>query len=216
MNPTDRWLQKWENKFGRFAPPYIIVLVVGGMALVYAMKFLDRADLAAFLDFDRDAILSGQVWRLITFVFMVPDFGLIMTVLELYLLWLMGSALDREWGSFKFDVFYFAGMIGTALAGLLTGYATNIYINLSLFLAFAIIFPNYELLLFFILPVKVKILAYVDVVLLLGMLIFNTWPGRLAVLLSLINIAIFFWHDGKKTIEHARRRAKWKRDINGK
>ncbi len=63
---------------------------------------------------------------------------------------------------------------------------------------------------------KVKILAYVDVVLLLGMLIFNTWPGRLAVLLSLINIAIFFWHDGKKTIEHARRRAKWKRDINGK
>ncbi len=148
MNPTDRWLQKWENKFGRFAPPYIIVLVVGGMALVYAMKFLDRADLAAFLDFDRDAILSGQVWRLITFVFMVPDFGLIMTVLELYLLWLMGSALDREWGSFKFDVFYFAGMIGTALAGLLTGYATNIYINLSLFLAFAIIFPNYELLLF--------------------------------------------------------------------
>ena len=93
----------------------------------------------------------------------------------------MGSALENEWGSFEFNVYYRFGMVGAIIAALLSGYADNTYLNLSLFLAFAQLFPEERLMLFYLIPVKVKWLAYVDWVLFGLALVFGNWSTRAAV-----------------------------------
>jgi len=104
--------------------------------------------------------------------------------------------------------------LGTIAAGLITGFTTNVYLNLSLFLAFAILYPNFELRLFFILPIKIKWLAIVYTVFLVIALIFNTWSGRIALLVSLANIILFFGKDFIGHIKNRHRKAQWKRNNN--
>ena len=97
------------------------------------------------------------------------------------------------------------------IAGFITGGATNTYLNMSLFLAFALIYPDFQILLL-ILPIKIKWLALIDAAMLLLMLLTDTWAGRLALLLSMANLALFFWRDGYQTIKNAYRRYQWKKN----
>ena len=212
-----RQLAVWLKKIERYAIRNLMKYIVFGMGGVYLLDlFISPAlgySLSYFLAFDLDAILMGQVWRLVTFIIYPPSASILFVFITLYLYWLIGAYMEDHWGSFKFNLFYFCGMFGSMLAGLITGFATNFYINLSLFLAFAITYPDFEFLLFFILPVKAKWLALIDGLLYLYMLLYNTWPGRLALFLSLLNIFAFFSVDIKQMIYYAHRRAQWKRKL---
>lgn len=145
-----------------------MMIIVFGMAAVYLFDLLfypvNHISLSSLLAFDRSAILRGQIWRIVTFVFIPPNSSPFFIFLSLYFYWLIGSSLENQWGAFRFNVFYLCGVIGTMLFGFITGYATNYYLNLSLFFAFALIFPDFQLMLFFILPVKVKYLALLDAI----------------------------------------------------
>ena len=90
------------------------------------------------------------------------------------------------------------------------GFATNMYLNLSLFLAFAIIYPNFQVRLFFIIPVKMKWLAIANAVLLGFMFINDSWAGRVVLLVSLANIILFFGKDFINGIKHRDRRRQWR------
>ncbi len=192
-------LNKLERKFGKFAIPNLMTIIVFGMALVYLINFFTNPEytfnLSSLIYFDKGLILQGQVWRILTFVFDPPDSSPIFIIFALYFYWLIGSALEQQWGSFRFNVYYLTGMIGTIIAGLITGYATNSYLNMSLFLAFAMLYPNFEVLLFFIIPVKMKFLAWLDVILMIVSMIFSGWSERIAVLVSFLNFLLFFWGD---------------------
>lgn len=194
-----RWLNKLERKFGKFAIPNLMNIIVFGMAIVFAVDtFINpeyQFNLSSLLYFDRDLIFQGQIWRLITFVFLPPDSSLLFIIFALYFYWMIGSGLEAQWGSFRFNVFYFTGVIATIISGLITGYAFNTYLNLTLFLAFAILYPNLQVLLFFFIPIKIKWLAWIDAILLAVTCVFNTWPGRIALLVSVANLLLFFWHD---------------------
>ena len=113
-------------------------------------------------------------------------------VFALYFYYLIGTALEREWGSSWFNIYYIFGVIGTIIGGFITGYATNYYLNLSLFFAFAAMYPNFEVLLFFFIPIKIKWLALLDAALFLISFLFGTWPDRAAIIASLVNFLIFF------------------------
>jgi hypothetical protein len=109
---------------------------------------------------------------------------------------LIGSSLEQEWGSFKFNVYYFMGIIGTIIAAFISGNpVTAMYLNLSLFLAFAKIYPDYELLLFFILPAKVKYLAWIELAFIGFTIITAPVSIKLAAAASLFNYLIFFGKD---------------------
>ena len=193
---TLRWLNQLERKFGKFAIPNLMGIIVFGMAIVFAVDlFINPSyefNLSSILYFDRDAILAGQVWRLITFIFLPMSSSPIFILFALYFYWMIGTGLERQWGSFRFNVFYLLGIIFNIISGLITGYATNDYLNMTLFFAFAMLFPNFQVLLFYFIPVKIKWLAIIDAVLLGVSLIFNTWSGRLAVLFSILNFFVFF------------------------
>jgi len=206
------FLQKLQNKFGRYAIRNLMMYVVGAMAAVFVAGLVTPVNLIGLFAFDAAAVMQGEVWRVITFIAIPPATSMIFIIFVLYLYWLIGSTLENEWGALKFNIFYLCGIVGTVIAGFITGFATNFYLNLSLFLAFAILNPNFELRLFFVLPVKMKWLACLYAASLLFSFIFNTWPGRLALIVSILNVILFFGKDFVNIIKNRHRKAQWKRD----
>ena len=136
---------------------YIIVLY----AIGFVMNTFFNGLYDAYFSLDFAMIFKGQVWRLVTFILQPPSNSIIFVVFVLYFYYLIGSVLERIWGSFRFNVYFFTGVILNILAsliiyliwGLSFKLSTN-YINLALFMAFAMEQPDMEVLLFFIIPIK--------------------------------------------------------------
>lgn len=210
-------LDKLDRKFGRYALKNLMTIIVVGTAIVWALDMLvyvrTGVDITAWLYFDKAAIISGQIWRVLTFVFVPETYNPFLLVVSLYFYWLIGNALEREWGSFKFDLFYLCGVLGAILSGFITGYATVDYLHLSLFLAFALLYPDYTVLVFYILPVKVKWIAIIDLIGLILLFIFSFWEERIALLVALLNVALFFTARCVYSIRAWRRRRKWKKEA---
>lgn len=189
------WLNKLEKRFGKIAIKNLMMNIVSINAGVYVM-LLVRPDLYDKLILNPSMIMKGEVWRLITFVFIPPQASLLWILLILYMSFLIGSSLEQEWGSFKFNVYYFMGIIGTIIAAFIGGNAvTTIYLNLSLFLAFARIYPDYEISLFFVLSVKVKYLAWLELAFIGYTVITAPVTIKLAAIASFLNYLIFFGKD---------------------
>ena len=104
-------------------------------------------------------------------------------------------------------------MVGAIIAALLTGYGTSTYLNLSLFLAFAFLFPDHEVLLFFFFPIKMKYLAYVDWALFILQLIVGDWATRGAIIASLLNFFLFFGGDFIRWIKNQKKYAAQRRNF---
>ena len=213
-------LDKLDRKFGRYALRNLMLIIVIGTALVWFLETIivgkTGTSIIGYLYFDREAVFRGEVWRIFTFVFIPDSYSLFSLALGLYIDWFIGNALEKEWGAFRFDLFYLCGWIGAVLSGLILGYATNEYLHLSMFLAFALLYADFTLYLFFVIPVKVKWLAIIDVVLLIVLFILGTWPSRLALLMSLFNIVLFFGGGVLRSIKQRRRRKKWQKEATRK
>ena len=206
-------LDKLQRKLGRYAIPNLMLYIIAGMGFVFLVDMVvypvTGFSASATFAFSRPLIMRGQIWRLITFIFIPQTYNALFLILSLYFYWMIGSALQSQWGSFKFNLYYLCGVVGCAVGGMLTGYASNSFLNMSLFLAFAMIYPEFTVLMIF-LPIKVKWLAMIDAVLMLLMFLTGSWPERVAQIISLANLALFFWRDGYLTIKNAYRRYKWK------
>ena len=165
--------------------------------LVFVVQMLlPSVNLYGALALSRAALMRGEIWRLVTFIFLPPNSSFVWILFSLYFYWMIGSALENQWGSSRFTLFYLIGMLGTILAVLITGgYADNTYLNLSLFLAFAAMNPNFRMLIFFVIPIKIKYLAIADIVIYLIAFITGGWNTRLMILLSLANLFLFMGGD---------------------
>lgn len=190
------WLDKVERKMRWFAVPNLMMLLSGLMLAVFLLELaLPEEAVSQYLWLDWNAVRAGQIWRVLSFLILPPAASPFFLLFSLYFFCLMGNGLESQWGASKFTLFYTVGALGTIIGSLFTGFATNQYLNLSLFLAFAAIYPNYTVMVFFILPVKVKYLALLDVLLYLYLFFQIGWPERVALLLSLANVLLFFSPD---------------------
>ncbi len=194
----ERLLARLERRLGRFAIPNLTYVIVFGMAAVFVLSFA-KPEFEDLLVLDVNAVKHGQVWRLITYLFLPPPvsssgaFRLFFMFFALYLLWLMGSNLENEWGSFKYNVFGLVGMIGTTVAALITGSpSTNFYLTTTLFLAFATLFPDFSIYVMWILPVKVKWLALLAGGYLIYAALVGDWGERAAIIAATGNYVLFF------------------------
>ncbi|MBR0143488.1 MAG: rhomboid family intramembrane serine protease [Clostridia bacterium] len=212
-----KFLDRLEYKFGRRALRNLMLYIVIGMAIVFVSDFILYPQIGITLSelftFDRAMIFSGQVWRVLTFVFLPPDSSIIFIVFALYFYWMIGSSLENAWGAFRFDVYYLVGVLGTIAGGLLVGSATNVYLNLSLFFAFAMLFPNHEVRLFFFIPIRVKWLAILDAVLFVIGFVFSGWGGRVSMLVSVANFFLFFAGDFIEMFRSWKRKRQFRRDF---
>ncbi len=181
-----------ERRVGRYAIEHLTYAIVGGMALVF---ILGQAlpHFYGLLRLDIELVKAGQVWRLVTYLFLPTSSSLIWILFSLYWVWMVGSNLENEWGPFKFNVYYFLGMAGTTTAAWLTGAAVgNSFLNLSLFLAFATLFPEYEIRLFMLLPIRVKWLGLLSAAYAAYAFVSGDWVVRGAVLAAIGNYFLFF------------------------
>ena len=209
MNKLRDAVDRFCARHPRFGIPNLMLYIVIGNVAVYLLSVLTRSnDIGAldFLAFSLGGLLRGEVWRIITFVF-VPEYtSPFWLIVSLYFYYWIGSTLEREWGTARFNLYYLSGtlltVLGAVLSSLITGQygllvAGTTYVNLSMFLAFAVLFPNVQVLLFFILPVKMKWLAWVDGALFaLGIVtsLFNgNWTGVILPIVALLNFLVFIW-----------------------
>ena len=199
MRSIESWLNRFCYKHPRFGIPNLMNIIVMGSVLVYLLDMFSQNSFSSLLYFSLPHILQGQVWRLITFVFIPLNSSLIWFVLSTYLYWMIGTTLEREWGSTKFTLFYVMGVVLNILLGLLTGYATMTYVNLSMFFAFATLYPNTQFFIFFFIPVKVKWLAWLDAALfawsVVNYLIHGQFLLALIPILAILNYFLFFSAD---------------------
>ena len=164
-------MKNLRNRFERFCfshrnwgVPNLMLFITIGSALVYLLSMFDNSyTLYYALRFDRSLILQGQIWRLFTYVFTYNGGSLLFTAVGLFCYYSLGQAMENLWGTLRFNLFYFTGLIlQDIFCMILGGRADIVYLNLSLFLGFATLYPDMRFLLFFFIPVKAWIFALVD------------------------------------------------------
>lgn len=206
------WLSKLERRYGRFCIPNLISVLIAGQIVVYAVELFVNQYIAAELMLLRTGLMAGQLWRLVTFIFVPFSSGSILSfVIGTYFTWFIGSALEREWGDFRFNLYILLGMVGAVAACLATGYATTYCLSLSLFLAFAMLYPEMEVLLFFVLPVRVKYLGIVAAAVWALSFLTASGAGKVNYLLCMLGFIVFFGPQLWRSVRAWWRREQWKR-----
>ena len=199
-------VQRFCARHPRFGIPNLMLYIVAGNVIVYLLMMFTQtndANALAFLTLNTSAVLKGELWRIITYVFVPTSSGIFWLLISLYFYYWIGSTLERQWGTAKFTLYYISGVlltaVGVLIASLISGQSYTVagsyYVNLSMFFAFAFLFPDHEILLFFFFPIKMKYLAYVDWILFAVQLIFGDWSTKAAIIASLINFFLFFGGD---------------------
>ena len=208
MRCNMNFLNKMERKIGKYAIPNLMIYLIAAYCIGFVI-YTVNPNFMLMLTLSPYHILHGQVWRLITWILMPTDTRVFSLLIMALLYYQLGSALERSWGTFRFNVYIFGGMLFTVIGAFIlygiyaaagTGsletislissltFTTN-YINLTIFLAFAVMYPEMQILLFFIIPVKMKWMAVVYAVLIAINLILTSWGGRI---MSILNFLIFF------------------------
>ena len=198
-------MKNLRNKFEQFCYqnrykgiPNLMLYVTVANAIVYVLSMMDQNyTLYSFLCFDRSAILRGQIWRLITYPLIYgAGSGLITMVISLVCYFSLGRAIENTWGTFRFNLFYFSGIILMDIFCLIFGgNATAHHLNLTLLLAYATIYPDSQFLLMYIIPVKAWVLALVDLLLVLYDIFVFDFPLNLFPLVAICNYLLFFGKD---------------------
>ena len=177
--------------------PNLMLYMSLGAGLVYLFSMATGNDiLYYYLMFDRELILQGQIWRLISYPLTYSGGNIFFTLITLLCYYSLGNAMENIWGTFRFNLFYLSGVVMMDVYCMIFGgYADVYYLNLSLFLSYATMFPNAQFLLFFIIPVKAWIFALLDLVLVLMGLISYPFPYNLFSVISIANYFLFFGKD---------------------
>ena len=211
------WLYRVENKISRFAIERLMSIITVAMAIVFVMDTLlyYMSDAGAFLTswlyFDRAAIFRGEIWRIITFLFVYPEgSSILFCILSIYFYWWSGNAVESRMGKARFNLYYLFGVIGSIIAGLIIGSMTNVYLNLTLFLAFATMFPELKLFVLFIIPVKVKWLGLLEGIFLLFIFVTSSFYTKIAIFVAVLNYLLFFGSDLIRIVKNTYREIKWR------
>jgi membrane associated rhomboid family serine protease len=201
------WADKLERRFGFLGVPGLPRILVGFAALVFALTWLVPG-FTSVLDLDPGRVLQGEVWRLVTYIFIPQTLSPWWVLFALWFLWWIGDGLERAWGPFRLTVYLVVGMIGTTAAAFFFGSNfSNSMLLASLFFAFASLYPDEVIYILFILPVRMKWLAWVSAAFVLFGFFVNSNSYRAALLVALSNYLIFF---GPEMIYRARHR----RDVS--
>lgn len=197
------WLDKLEKKFGRFAIPNLTMYLIGAYIIGFGIYYF-LPGLFKWLTLEPYFILKGQVWRVISWVLVPPSGSLISIIFIVLLYYSLGTALERAWGTFRYNVYIFSGILFTVIGAFalyfiagtgMIGYGglfSTYYINMSIFLAFAVSYPDMELLLYFIIPIKMKWMAILYAVFILYGFITGNFISKVAIAASLLNFVVFF------------------------
>lgn len=237
MKAVSRWLDRFCYNHPNLGVPNLMKYIVLGNVFVYIADLLFNGMASLWISFYPELILKGQVWRLVTFIFApMPSGGYTVFgqafffALTTFFYYWIGTSLERQWGTARFNVFYGLGVILTVVVGfatyavipitheLLGGYyfetANMYYVNMSMFFSFATLYPDMRVFLYGIIPLKVKWLAWLDGVFFayrIGYYLFS--PVKIMALLpviAILNYLLFFWEDLFNMLRRTGERARYR------
>lgn len=206
MRKLNAAVERFALTHPRFGVPNLMKYIVFGNVIAFFVLRLWGIAALDFLALDWSRVLHGQIWRLVTFIFVPETSQPFQLILSLYFMYFIGNMLEREWGTPKFNLYYLSGAVLTALTALVSFIAFRsgvtygtYYVGMSMFLAFAVLYPDAQILLFYIIPVKAKWLAIADLVLfavdILRSLAGLRFLQALLPIAALLNFLVFFWCD---------------------
>ena len=209
MNFLRKHVERFCYRHPRFGVPKLMLALALATAAVYLISMMDPS--GAFLSalaFEPGRILRGEVWRLISWM-ILPSTWSFWLLIALYFYYFIGSTLESVWGAGRFTVFYLLGALLHVIVGFLlyfifgwSLYLHPYYLNMSMFFAFATLFPEQRVLLFFIVPIKVKWLAIADALLIFVPAIVQVFTGNWPILLmpvaAVVNYFVFCGSDLKR------------------
>lgn len=239
------FLTKLERKFGRFTIPNLTLFLIIGFIIGFLIEVFEPQAIS-MINLDPAKILHGQVWRLITWVLMPPNGASILIILTLMFYWFVGRTLESVWGEFRYNLYIFSGILFTDL-GMILSYlvlvltgqdemaavfsyvglseigVSSYFLCLSMFLAYAVLFPEQDLITFILfipIPVKVKWLGYLDVAFLIYYVMYYLMlhyiPGVIAVIMSVLNFILFYFllrGKYKTPTRHKKRARTYKKNV---
>lgn len=201
------FLNKMERKFGKYAIQNLTFWLIGAWVLGFIIQYT-MPEVQKMLTLEPALILRGQVWRVVSWLLIPPAVNILFLIFFLSCYYFIGTSIEQAIGTFRYNVYLIGGILCSILgAFILYGgyylvrgsvlgigyYFSTQYITMSLFMAFAVIYPNVEFRLYFIIPIKAKWMGIVDAVWMLFMLIASNAAGRTAIIASLMNFIIFFF-----------------------
>ena len=215
-----KFINKLERKFGRFGIPNLTVYIIGCYVLGYFLAMLAPGVLD-MLSLDMSMVMRGQIWRLVTWVIYPPSSvggtgNLVMFLLAIFFFdYPIGTSLERTWGTFRYTLYIFSGLLFTVIAAVLLhaftgGYVTmngityslggsiftTYYISVSVFLAYGVSFPNMRVMLYFIIPIKMSWMSiFYGVMIIYEMISYirmGAWFMAVLIVASLLNFVIYF------------------------
>ena len=193
-----------EKKFGRFAVPnlnkYIAVIYSIGLFIVS----INAAFYWKYFSLDITKLLSGQIYRIFTFLIYPPfiSFNILFSILGIYIYYNFTTALLYVWNDFKFNLYILNGIFFYIIIGIIVSFLTGSnhliildpsYFAFSIFIAFAFNFPDTTFLMFFILPIKAKYLALIEIVLYLMLFPNSTISDKASIIASLLSAGLFIY-----------------------
>ena len=197
------FLDKLERRLGFIAIPGLVRAIVTLNVLVFILVYLNKG-FDSYLALDVARIGAGEVWRLVTYIFVPQMSHPLLVLIALWFLWFIGDGLERAWGAFRLTLYFLVGMIGTTVAAVLSNSQfSNQMLFTTLFFAFAHFYPDEIIYVFFILPLKIKWIAWVYAAFLLLAFVTQSNSYRLALIAALSNYLIFF---GPGMIQQLRQR----------
>lgn len=203
-----------KNKLNHIAVKNLTTTIIIGQVLVYL------GIQSGFITYDALAlnyadILNGEIWRVVSFLIIPPTTSPVWALISWYVLYLMGSNLENYWGELHYTIYILVAVVLTNLVAFIFNIyvATNYYLQSSIFLAFAFLNPNFQVRLFFIIPVKIKWIAIVNWILYTWILLTGSSGEKLLLAASIMNFIIFFSKDILNKTKYRGKRVKTKIEL---
>jgi hypothetical protein len=223
------WIDRLEAKYGRYAVPNLTVFLIVGQVLAYlansAPGAAGRGPLLGSILFEPDKVLAGEWWRLVTFLFTPPSTNPLFAFFFWYLFYLMGTTLEANWGALRYNLYLLLGYAASVVmafvawfaAGVPGESASNAFLYGTVFLAFARLYPDFVMYIFFILPVKIRWLAILTWIMYGATILFaRDWMAPAMVVAATFNYLVFFGRDVMHDMKHRHRRMQFQsRSLHG-
>ena len=218
MKDPRRKIEQFCYRHPNFGIPNLMRYIVIASAAFWLINAVYRPSMGQlpflyYLQFDPALILRGQIWRIISFIFIPPSTG-ILAFIAFYFYYWIGSTLENQWGTGQFTIYFFTGVILTVIYGFLIYFITgrsvalsSTYIYLSMFFSFAAMFPDMQVLFMFFIPVKMKYLALVDAAFFLLSVFTTPFPENLLPVVAVLNFLIFCGPELKATLPRKQSRS---------
>ena len=222
-----KFIDRLERRRGRYAIHnlmlYMIIIFVIGLVIqrVSPMFYVQ------YLMLDPSAVLKGQIWRLVTFLVFPPSTDIIWCALLCYIYFSIGTALERLWGAFRFNLYIFVGILAMIIGificyfvwganAILYSFGMSNSLWLSMLLAMAAMFPDAQFMLMFIIPIKAKWIGYIYAASMIYEFITSDGTGRVMLVMSILNFLIFFFltRDIRDTVKQTMRKRDFQRSMH--